>query len=190
MLEHLSEKFVKKLIDAEIISNMDADVYSYGFFQGIMMLINIMTILLLGMIFKLLIPCILLNFAYIPIRIYAGGHHADSSAKCYVNSTIMIAVLLAIIKWVPIHFALLVLLLIVSSIVIWTLAPVETENNPLDESEKEVFKKRARVILIIEAIIFFISLIFCENWIAQTIALGLFTECIMLIIGYLKSKSV
>lgn len=190
MLERLSEKFVKKLIDAEIISNMDADVYSYGFFQGIMMLINIMTILLLGMIFKLMIPCILLNFAYIPIRIYAGGHHADSSAKCYVNSTIMIAVLLAIIKWVPIHFALLVLLLIVSSIVIWTLAPVETENNPLDESEKEVFKKRARVILIIEAIVFFISLIFCKNWIAQTIALGLFTECIMLIIGYLKSKSV
>ena len=106
------------------------------------------------------------------------------------NSTVIITVLLSVIKWVLIPKLISIVILIVSSVVIFILAPVETENNPLDESEKEVFKKRAWVILIIEAIIFFISLIFCENWIAQTIALGLFTECIMLIIGYLKSKSV
>lgn len=41
MLERLSEKFVGKLINAGIVSETDADVYMYGFFQLAMMLLNI-----------------------------------------------------------------------------------------------------------------------------------------------------
>lgn len=103
MLERLSDKFAGKLIRARIISESDADVYVYGFFQLAMMLLNIVTTLLLGILFQLLIPCILLNLSYIPIRINAGGHHAGSPMKCYINSTIMIAILLVVIKWIPIH---------------------------------------------------------------------------------------
>jgi putative AIP processing-secretion protein len=63
-----------------------------------MMLLNIVTTLFLGILFQLFVPCILLNLSFIPLRINAGGYHADNPAKCYVNSTIMIAVLLAAIK--------------------------------------------------------------------------------------------
>jgi len=37
MLERLSDKFAGKLIRARIISESDADVYVYGFFQLAMM---------------------------------------------------------------------------------------------------------------------------------------------------------
>ena len=190
MLERLSEKFAGKLIKAGIISEEDTDVYTYGFFQSVMMILNIVTTLILGILFQLLIPCIILNLAYIPIRTNAGGHHASSPLKCYINSTVIIAVLLSIIKWVLIPKLISIVILIVSSVVIFILAPVETENNPLDEVERQVFERRTRFILIIEAILFFISLIFCKNWINKTIALGLFTECIMLVIGYIKNKSI
>lgn len=68
------------------------------FFQSFMILLNIVMTFFLGILFQLVIPCILLTLSYIPIRINAGGHHADSPMKCYINSTIMIAVLLAVIK--------------------------------------------------------------------------------------------
>lgn len=183
MLERLSEKFAGKLIRAGIISETDADVYVYGFFQLAMMILNIVTMLLLGVLFQLLIPCILLNLSYIPLRMNAGGHHADSPIKCYINSTIMIAVLLAVIKWIPIHPAISAVLLAFSGIVIWILAPVEAENNPWDATEKLIYRKRTIVILGIEVIAFVISLIFLKKWISKTIMIGISTESLMLLIG-------
>lgn len=194
MLERLSKKFAGKLIHAGIISETDADVYVYGFFQLAMMLLNIVTTFLLGVLFQLLIPCILLNLSYIPLRMSAGGHHADSPMKCYINSTIMIAALLAVIKWIPIHPAISAVLLAFSGIVIWILAPVEAENNPWDDTEKLAYRRRAKVILVIEAIIFAISLIFMKNWVSETIMLGILTESVLLLVGtfincYKRQKS-
>ena len=180
MLEHLSKRFAGKLICAGIISEADADVYVYGFFQGMMLLLNVITTLLLGILFQKLLLCMLLNAAYIPIRISAGGHHADSPFRCYINSTIMIAILLAVIKWIPINPIASVILLVVASIVIWILAP---ENNPLDDPEQYVYRKRTRIVLGIEAAASIFSLIFLKEQIAATIVLGLSTEAWMLIIG-------
>ncbi len=188
MLERLSEKFAGKLIQAGIISEEDTDVYTYGFFQAVMMLFNIVTTLILGIVFQLLIPCILLNLAYIPLRTSAGGHHADSPLKCCINSTVMIAVLLAVIKWIPIHPIVSIALLAISIAIIFILAPVETENNPLDEAERRVFKKRTRIVLCIEIAVFAALLIFYKSQIAGTIALGTFTEGLMILAGFFKNK--
>ncbi|HEZ7986803.1 MAG TPA: accessory gene regulator B family protein [Ruminococcus sp.] len=190
MLERLSQKFAGKLISAGIISETDADVYVYGFFQLAMMLLNIVTTLLLGVLFQLLIPCIVLNLSYIPLRMNAGGHHADSPMKCYINSTIMIAALLAVIKWIPIHPAISAVLFALSGIVTWILAPVEAENNPWDDTEKLVYRRQAKVILVIETILFAVSLIFMKGWVIETIMLGVFTESLMLLIGVLKNHQI
>lgn len=187
MFERLSEKLTGKLIRAGIISETDTDVYVYGFFQLAMMLLNIVTTLFLGILFQLLIPCILLNLSYIPLRINAGGHHADSPMKCYINSTIMIAALLAVIKWLTIHPAVYAVLLVLSGVVIWILAPVEAENNPWEDTEKLIYRRKSRVILGIEIIAFVITLIFTKKWVSETIALGVFTECLMLLVGAVKN---
>ncbi len=189
MLERLSEKFAGRLIQAGIITEEDTDVYTYGFFQSVMMILNIVTTLILGIVFQLLIPCIILNLAYIPIRTNAGGHHASSPFKCYINSTIIIAVLLSIIKWVAIPTVISIAILTVSSAVIFILAPVETENNPLDETERQVYKKRTRIVLCIEIAVFAVLLVFAKSQIAGIIALGLLTECLMLIMGYVKNHN-
>ncbi len=189
MLERISKKFACRLIQAGIISEEDIDVYAYGFFQSVMMTLNIVTTLILGIVFRLLIPCIILNLAYIPIRINAGGHHASSPFKCYVNSTVIIVALLSIIKWVAIPTFISIVILTVSSAVIFILAPVETENNPLDEVERQVFKRRTRIILCAEIAVCAVLVIVDKTQIAGVIALGLLTECLMLIIGCVKNHS-
>ncbi len=183
MIEKLSERFTIKLINAELISEEDAEIYAYGFFQFCMMLLNIVTTVFLSIIFQLLVPCIILNMAFIPLRMNAGGHHADSPLKCYINSTIMISSLLAIIKWIPVSPIISVIIVLISCIVNITFAPVEAENNPLDETEKSVYRKRTILILIIETIVFLISLFIFDKWVAETIALGMFTESLLIIMG-------
>ncbi len=186
MIERLSEKFVGKLINSGIISETDADVYMYGFFQLVMMLLNIATMIALGVLFKLLFPCILLNISYIVIRTSAGGHHAGSPMRCYVNSTIIISVLLAIIKWIPFQRAVSVVILVAASIFIWITAPVETEDNQLDETEQSIHRRRTRIVLSIEIVAFGIFMILGTNEVCKIIALGMFTEAIMLFAGILQ----
>jgi len=188
MLENLSIKISQKMIKYDIISEVDEEVYSYGIYQFIMLLFNLLTSFLLGLLFQLLIPCIVLNISYILIRINAGGYHADSPLKCYINSTIIIAILLAIIKWILFHPIILVVIFTVASIVIWFVAPVETENNPLDETEINVYRKRSRFTLLMEIIIF-IALIICKQYLfAEIIVLGISTESVMLLMGLAKNR--
>lgn len=187
MLERLSEKFAGKLIRDGIIAETDAEVYMYGFYQTILLLLNVVTTLILGILFQQLFPCILLNAAYIPIRVSAGGHHADSPVRCYINSTVMIAVLLAVIKWIPVHPIVSVVMLAVAGVVIWILAPVETENRPFDEMERSIFRKRTRIVLSIETAVSVLLLIFAKEQLAAVIALGLLTEALMLLVGKAKN---
>ena len=50
MLQTFSEKFAKKLIQAEIIPESDADIYVFGCYQFGMMLLNIVTTIGLGIL--------------------------------------------------------------------------------------------------------------------------------------------
>ncbi len=183
MLEKISNKFAAKLVDTGIISESDADVYVFGFYQIVMLLLNVVTTLILGAAFQCVLFCILLNAAYIPIRVSAGGHHADNPVKCYIHSTLIIAVLLAIIKWINIPSVILVAMLVLSTLVILILAPVETENNPLDEVEQQVYRRRTIIVLVIELMICLVCFCLSKSSIVQVIALALLTESIMLVAG-------
>lgn len=187
MLGRLSQRFADKLVAFGIISESDIEIYVFGFYQIVMLLLNVVTTLILGVAFRLIVPCIILNIAYIFIRISAGGYHADTSVKCYIYSTLMIAVLLSVIKWIHIINAVLASMLILSVIVIIIFAPVETENNPLDEVEKKVYRKRSLIVLSIEILICLLLEINSKKWVVQTVVLGLFAECIMLIAGTVKN---
>lgn len=187
MLGRLSQRFADKLVGFGIISESDIEIYVFGFYQIVMLLLNVVTTLILGVAFRLIVPCIILNIAYIVIRISAGGYHADSPVKCYIYSTLMIAVLLSVIKWIHISNTVLASMLVISGIVIVILAPVETENNPLDEIEKKVYRKRSLIVLSLEILACIFLQIISKEWVVQTVVLGLFAECIMLIAGIIKN---
>ena len=183
MLQTLSEKFAKKLIQAEIIPESDADIYVFGCYQFGMMLLNIVTTIGLGILFRLFLPCVLLNLSFIPIRISAGGHHADSPVKCYVLSTLLIAALLAILKWVSVSLLAAWILILAASVVLLWLAPVETENNPLDETEVRVYRRRTRIVLGIELLAALLATLLHRNFLVVILSFGLLTASFMLVVG-------
>jgi accessory gene regulator B len=188
MLEKVSEKFAKELINAGVISDSDTDIHIYGCFQFVMLILNVLTTLIISIVMQMIIPCIVLNAAYIPIRLAAGGNHTDSSFKCYVNSTIMITILLVIIRWIPISTSAILLMLVLSFVIIFIFAPVESKSNQFDADEKRVYRKRSIAVLLIEVILSLILLMINYNDISSTISLGLISESIMLLLGIIKVK--
>lgn len=186
MLEKLSERFTEKLVSLGIVQKEDAEIYSFGFFQLFIMLINVVTTIFLGVVFCQFWQCLLLNASYIPIRMCAGGHHASSPVKCYLSSTVMIAGLLVLVRWVSINLWISGGLILISSVVIAILSPVETENNPLDEVEKHVYRMRTYIVLGIEIAVTIVTLCLHINVAAKIIALGLSTEAVMSIVGKIE----
>lgn len=185
----MSEKFANKLINMQLISSEEKDIYSYGFKQGFLLLLNIITIIVVGFIFNMVWQTIIFMAAYSFIRGYAGGYHANTPFACYLFSIAMIAAVLWIIKLIPWNSFICFIIVVVSSILILLIGPVEDSNKPLDLKEKEIFKKRTNINLsvLIGVILFF--------WftggkqISIIIAMGICMISVMLVLGRIKNMN-
>lgn len=183
MIERISDKLIQLLKREDVISENDTDIYAYGLFQFIMMCLNVGTTILVGVLLKSFIICVLLNISYIPLRISAGGFHAKTPFRCYLYSTAIIVSLLLILKYVPISLLTSLILLIISSVVVWIIAPVATVDDPFDDVEKVVYKRRTRIVLIAEIILYILCCFIHQSLMSNAIVLSVATETIMLLIG-------
>ena len=69
MLERISRNYAEMLVEIGVIEEGDdVDIHAYGFYQDIMLVLNVVTTLIISIILKMIIPCIILNMAFIPIR--------------------------------------------------------------------------------------------------------------------------
>lgn len=188
-MKQLTDKLILTLISRNIIKEEDKEIYIYGFNQTLFMMLNFITILIIGLLFNMLMETMIFMITYIPIRIYAGGYHARTQVKCYIFSVFMLISALYIIKLQLISNKLTIILLsVISSIIILYLAPIEDINKPLDKKEIETYKKRTINNLIIILVLLIISLIFKRIDISYYIYISLMYNLIMLIIGKVKNK--
>jgi len=183
MIEKFSNKLIQLMKREDVISENDTDLYAYGLFQFMMMCLNVGTTILVGVLLKAFILCVLLNISYIPLRINAGGFHAKTPFRCYLYSTAIIVSLLLILKYVPISLLTSLSLLIISSVIVWLIAPVATVDDPFDDVEKAVYKRRTRIVLIAEIIFYLLCCFTHQSLMSNAIVLSIATETIMLLIG-------
>ncbi len=182
MFDKLSEKIVCKFCDNEIILKEDSDLYKYGINVGLMIVTNLSSIAIVGVLFDMLIESIMFLLVYIPLRSYSGGYHACTPWRCYIISIVMIAAVLKFFNHFPFSLSLYGILLLIGLIACIILAPVESKNKPLDEQERRIYKKMALIILSAEVCIWFI-LTFVLHIFEEIIPLAIFTEAVMLVLG-------
>ncbi len=188
MFYQASEHIAKKLVEKNTISSENKPIYQYGIQQGFTIGLNILTTFVIGLVFKMIVESFLFLAVYIPLRSFAGGVHAKTANRCYVYSTIMIIAELLVIKFLPFGIFIGSCLSLISGAIIFLLAPVETENKKLDESEKQVYKKRARIILIIELVIQFIIALMSWNNIMMCFSLAFVSLSLIMLAGVIKNN--
>ena len=97
MFVKISEQITEKLLKENIISTDNRALYCYGIRNGLIMMMNLVTVVIIGIILNQVISGIVFMSLYMPLRTFAGGYHARTPERCYVFSVILIfAVLLAI----------------------------------------------------------------------------------------------
>jgi len=141
---------VRRITDSMEVSGAftsdDREIYEYGIHQSLFMLLNLVTIALVGLVLGTVWHMMFFVLAFAPLRSFAGGYHAKSKLGCYVATTAMAVLVSLLPSWITIGNITTAGILLIFGAVICLLSPTECENKPLDDLEKKVYKRRAIVI--------------------------------------------
>lgn len=171
-------RFVDILIQKGICKKKDREIVIYGLKSGVKLLFNMLTTVVLGVIFKQIIESIVFLIFFPLIRTYAGGYHAKSPIVCYFLSSGIVVLLLAIIKYTPANYIFFtsIFLLLIGLFLLFKIAPIDTKAKLFDEVEKKYFRKKVLINLVLECTLILVMFIFNFDKIAYTISLGIFVS--------------
>lgn len=187
MFTKLSDKITDILISNNAIKQKDREIYYYGVQQGITLLLNILTTIVIALVCGELWQCLVFMLSFILPRRYAGGYHAKTPLRCYIYSNALIFAALLIIKYFTLGIFICGCLSIISGAIIFFLSPIEAANKPLDDKERKVYRIRTRIILVILlAIQATLSYLNCSTAV-MCISIALFLLAALMVMGrYLK----
>ncbi len=170
-----------------IISIEDQEIYRYGTEQ---ILINLTTFTVLAIIatsIKGWHETIFFLIGIVPIRVVAGGYHANTPEKCNVLTILVYLFNMLIIHFIKkyMSFVLVIFFLSIMIVSVFIFAPVDHKNKVLTQDEGIKAKKNSRIISIILAIACLAIAVVYEpkNNILISTMMGAMTASVSLIIG-------
>lgn len=165
--------------------NADDELIRFGLHQFLFSITNFIIIILIGILNNRIMEALIFLISYPAIRSYAGGYHAKSISSCYFLSTLIIFVIFSsfnISIWSQKSFLLFSTLL--SFLIIWKCAPIDSENRRLYMREIYILKKIVRAILVFEVLILLLSILYKIQFVVNAIAASLDLTTILMILGY------
>ena len=184
MFGKAAERLTNRLIKNNIIKQEDFDIYQFGIENFIMKACHIVSYLILGICFKLVPELLIFLAAFIPLRENSGGYHAKTPLKCYIVSCGTVITYLCLMRFLPndiMEYSSI--LALASSLVLFIIIPVESENKPLDETEMAYYKSKAGFLIIIELALVLIFRLLLWSELSFIIALSLFYELFVALAG-------
>lgn len=129
--------------------------------------------------------CMAFMLTSIPIRSYAGGYHAQTPARCYLFSILIVIVSLLGLKYMELDFWVFLFIKAVSSGIIFFVVPLESSNKPLSETELCIYRRRTRFGLVI-VLVFMAVLYQFKPLISGSMFYAVAVLAILLIMGKIK----
>ncbi len=187
-------KMIADTLDANgVIQNEDIDICKYGLDIFISSALEIISILIIALIGGNFVETFLFFAAFIPLRVYAGGYHADTRLKCYLISLGVYAFFSVIMNILPkeIFVALNIILSTFSLIVVFAKAPVVHENKAMNYIELEHYRKFSiRICLVETLIVLLLTAILPESLYAVSLAMGQVAVALSMVAAIIKRKVV
>lgn len=168
------------------LNDEEYEIVRYGIHQGIALLINIITLLVIGISMNALWQALIFLIFFWPIRIYAGGYHANTRIRCYIFSSVIEIFVIYIIKYVKIHSGVLAIGILLFCILIYKVCPMENTTKKLEDIEYVIYKKKVFWLLIIYEFAFLFSYVCQLEDILKIIFLALGVIFLLLFLGLIK----
>lgn len=184
MFHNLAVDIAFLLIKNKIVDIQQRNIYVYALevilLNGSLLIVFLIASLLCGAMINFWAYLIF----FLPIRIFSGGYHAKSSESCFVLSTIMYGLSIAITVFFPLLYQnwKWIIAGVISILVILVLSPMVNENNPLTESQQKRNRIIVCILLAADLVVFILSYNF--NWrIASNVLVFIVFDALLLLIG-------
>ncbi|WP_300833087.1 accessory gene regulator ArgB-like protein [uncultured Acetatifactor sp.] len=182
----IGKKLAGMLLRDNVISSEEVEVVEYGLENFGSSLLGMSITLLIGYCFGFLRGSFLLWLLIFPLRKNAGGYHAETKSRCllYSSAILFVSVICFVqVEWLDLGYILVAGFFFA---IIFLLAPVENDNKRLELVEYRVYRKRARIILLLEGTLFATAVTFKWEELIAVITIVFFIVGMSLIIGKVK----
>jgi len=189
MFSYVFEKITDSMVKNGAVKSEEKEIYSYGVQQGLFILLNTGTAVIVGLLLGVLWQISIFMIALVTLKSYTGGYHTEIPKTCYILSTLITIIVSLTIKYLFLHTFIYVGLMVLSGIVIILFSPVGSENKPLDDLEKKVYGKRAVIICLIQISVAILLLCLNLKSIAVCIIWNLVAVSVMIVVAKLIACS-
>ena len=147
MISMISAYLVSMLLQERLITPDDREIYEYGLEITIANMVNGIIVFLIGVGFHKVPETIIFYLAFVSLRFFCGGYHADSYSRCFFSFALTNALCLGASGWIAKHENIISGLFFLAAVLLWLcifkMAPLEHENRPFTDKEKLRFRKRS-----------------------------------------------
>ena len=151
-VEKLSKNITKTIENQLDLDNDKASIIEYGLYAFFQMSISILVTAIIGAIFNVMIEALLISFVIAILRKSSGGVHASTSINCTIVGALVAVTPAYVIKHISFNSNYIIiigiLLYIISFIIIYKLAPVDSPNKPIKKEDKIKRLKRGSIIIL------------------------------------------
>lgn len=161
------------------------ELYEYAIYIILSGLFHVLTILVIGICFNMLIESLIFYSSFVSIRKFAGGYHAKTPSRCYLFSVSVSVAVLCLIKAIYAFYSsnLILLLLIVElacAVFIFFVSPLESESKPLNGKEEKLYRIVTRCVVAVLFVVSVFLFYFDMKCVCVPIAFGVFMCALVL----------
>ena len=190
-VKSISQYISVTLSEVGIIQKNEVDICKYGIDYFIISVLEILSILVLSLFVGNFVNTLIYFIAFTPLRIYAGGYHADTKIRCYIILLAVYALFTIITDffpnsyYMPIQFCSIILTIGV----ILKFSPVVQNHKNFNDIEIDFYKKVSIKIMMVESLIVSCGIFFIpHNKYILSFSLGELTVSLSMLAAVIKSK--
>lgn len=173
------------------ISNNQVDICTYGLDTFASTFIEIFAILFVASVMDVFVETALLFVTFIPLRIFAGGYHADTRLRCFLVSLVVYVAFYLTLELFHKHVYMIITFgyMIFTLIVVLLYAPVVHKNKSINETERKYYRKISIIITLAEMfLITGTNILFDKQVYSLSMATGQFAVSVSMIMALVKDK--
>ena len=190
LIRKISQMITNILVKSNVINSDDEDIYIYGFELCISTVISLLILLAIAIISGMYLESIMFYMVFCLTRLYCGGLHADTYLKCKILFAVTLSFTLFsyhMLKNIAIKPFVWIVVLVVSSVIIILVSPVDNPNKELTASDKRKAKKNTIIILLVWLLVTHIMIHFKMGSFI-VVPLTLIVVMVLAVLGLIKQR--
>lgn len=188
MFKEMSKQLFDIQCKCGVLNEKERRLYEYAYNLLISRVGVYLLIVVCGIWMKNLKEIFVFLLAFTILRQYVGGIHLEKEESCVVISGILVCITGQYLRCLPDITIVTLVMWIVSSSLIFFLAPIECRHKKLDFTEYRVYKERSRFFLGIECLLIIFVWILGYLWIVKGIIAAQVILAMNLLLGWIKEK--